>query len=271
MPREREIRRPAAPTSCRHAVSVRNPSATMGRQCEPSSLLTLWITATTSRSARRSSTSEAVNIIQAKSLLRFWSGLHPNGQSCECCPARNPQRRSRPALWYSLRDRQFVSWRSQSVGTTLMNTGREIRSYDYVNHPYDRVRDTLKQNALAVFQSATKAAASRAESVAAELHVDFAGIGVKADIKILVKGIEEKARRCHFQRQHDIAPGVGGRNLAAVVSSHAGRAFRLPADRDRNPVGFLRDLRTTIRCRGKDHERDRRPSHRGGFGASLRQ
>ena len=73
-----------------------------------------------------------------------------------------------------------------------MSTGREIRSYDYVNHPYDRVRDTLKQNALEVFQSATKAAASRAESVAAELHVDFAGIGVKADIKIVVKGIEEK-------------------------------------------------------------------------------
>ena len=74
-----------------------------------------------------------------------------------------------------------------------MSTGREIRSYDYVNHPYDRVRDALKQNALAVFQSATKAAAARAESVAAELHVDFAGIGVKADIKILVKGVEESA------------------------------------------------------------------------------
>ena len=28
-----------------------------------------------------------------------------------------------------------------------MSTGRKIRSYDYVNHPYDRVRDTLKQNA----------------------------------------------------------------------------------------------------------------------------
>src|ERR1017187_5322769 len=74
-----------------------------------------------------------------------------------------------------------------------MNTGRKIRSYDYVNHPYDRVRDTLKQNAVAVFQSATKAAAYRAESVAAELHVDFAGVGVKADIKILVKGVEERA------------------------------------------------------------------------------
>ena len=74
-----------------------------------------------------------------------------------------------------------------------MSTGREIRSYDYVNHPYYRVRDVLQQNALAVFQSATKAAASRAESVAAELRVDFAGLGVKADIKILIKGVEEEA------------------------------------------------------------------------------
>jgi hypothetical protein len=73
-----------------------------------------------------------------------------------------------------------------------MSTGREIRSYDYVNRPYGRVRDTLKQNALTVFQSATKAAASRAQSVAAELHVDFGGIGVKTDINISVRNIEEK-------------------------------------------------------------------------------
>jgi hypothetical protein len=74
-----------------------------------------------------------------------------------------------------------------------MSTGREIRSYDYVNRPYERVRDALKQNALTVFQSATKAAASRAQSVAAELHVDFGGIGVKTDINISVKNIEEKS------------------------------------------------------------------------------
>ena len=49
-----------------------------------------------------------------------------------------------------------------------MSTGREIRSYDYVNRPYERVRDALRQNALTVFQSATKAAASRAQSIAAE-------------------------------------------------------------------------------------------------------
>jgi hypothetical protein len=73
-----------------------------------------------------------------------------------------------------------------------MSPARKIRSYDYVNQPYGRVRNVLKQNAPAVFQSATKAAASRAESVAAELHVDFAGVGVKADIKIVVKDIKEK-------------------------------------------------------------------------------
>ena len=71
--------------------------------------------------------------------------------------------------------------------------GRKIRCYDYVNHPYERVRDELKQNALTVFQSATKTAASRAQSVAAELRVDFAGIGVKSDIKIDVQRIDEKA------------------------------------------------------------------------------
>jgi len=60
-----------------------------------------------------------------------------------------------------------------------------------VNHPYERVRDALKQNALTVFQSATKTAASRVQSVAAELHVDFAGIGVKTDIKIFLKSFEE--------------------------------------------------------------------------------
>lgn len=72
-----------------------------------------------------------------------------------------------------------------------MSTGRQIRSYDYVNRPYEQVRDALKKDALAVFQAATKAAAVRAESVAAELRVDVAGLGVKADINIAVKGIEE--------------------------------------------------------------------------------
>ncbi len=37
-------------------------------------------------------------------------------------------------------------------------------------------------------------AASRAQSIAAELHVDVGGIGVKTDIKISVKSVEEQVR-----------------------------------------------------------------------------
>jgi len=74
-----------------------------------------------------------------------------------------------------------------------MSKGLEIHSYDYVNHPYEQVRDALSKDALAVFQSATKAAAARARSIASALRVDIGGIGVEADIKISVKKIEEKA------------------------------------------------------------------------------
>jgi len=73
-----------------------------------------------------------------------------------------------------------------------MSKGREIRCYDYVNHPYERVREALTKDPLAVFQSATKAAASRARSVGSQLRVDFGGIAVQTDIRISVKKIEEK-------------------------------------------------------------------------------
>ncbi len=71
-----------------------------------------------------------------------------------------------------------------------MTRGRTIRSYDYVNHPYACVRNALSKDALAVFQAATKAAASRAQSVASELRVDIGGITVEADIRISVRGID---------------------------------------------------------------------------------
>jgi hypothetical protein len=71
------------------------------------------------------------------------------------------------------------------------NNGREIHCYDYVNHPYERVRDALSRDALTIFQLATKSAVSRAQSVATELHVDFGGVGIKADIKVQVRNIKE--------------------------------------------------------------------------------
>ena len=73
-----------------------------------------------------------------------------------------------------------------------MSKGREIRCYDYVNRPYEQVRDALTKDALTIFQSATRAAASRAQSVASELRVDLGGIGVEAEIAISVNSVEEK-------------------------------------------------------------------------------
>ena len=72
---------------------------------------------------------------------------------------------------------------------------REIRSFDYVNHPYEKVRDALRADALEVFRSATRAAASRARSVASALRVNIGGIEVATEIDISIKGVEEAATR----------------------------------------------------------------------------
>jgi hypothetical protein len=73
-----------------------------------------------------------------------------------------------------------------------MSKGREIHCYDYVNHPYEQVRAALGKNAPAVFQSATKAAASRAQSIASELRIDIGGIRIEADIRVSIRNIEVK-------------------------------------------------------------------------------
>ena len=73
-----------------------------------------------------------------------------------------------------------------------MSKGREIHCYDYVNHPYEQVCAALSKNAPAVFQSATKAAASRAQSIVSELRIDIGGIRIEADIRVSVNNIEVK-------------------------------------------------------------------------------
>ncbi|MBV8413943.1 MAG: hypothetical protein JO251_01870 [Verrucomicrobia bacterium] len=41
-----------------------------------------------------------------------------------------------------------------------------------------------------MFQSATKAAASRAQSIVSELRIDIGGITIEADIRVSIKNIE---------------------------------------------------------------------------------
>lgn len=67
---------------------------------------------------------------------------------------------------------------------------REIRSFDYVNAPFERVRAALTRDAPAVFRSATKAAAGRTHSVASALRVEIAGIEFGKEIEISVREVE---------------------------------------------------------------------------------
>ena len=72
-----------------------------------------------------------------------------------------------------------------------MRQDREIRCFDYVNHPYDQVRTALSNDPVALFHRATQAAATRAGDVASSLHVNIGGFDISTDIAITVDGIVE--------------------------------------------------------------------------------
>ncbi len=68
---------------------------------------------------------------------------------------------------------------------------REIRSFDYVNHPYEVVRAALQADTVGIVRAATMAATSRAVAVASELHVQLAGLDISAPIELAVDEISE--------------------------------------------------------------------------------
>ena len=96
-----------------------------------------------------------------------------------------------------------------------MDRGRSIRCFDYVNHPYPRVREALTRNAPAVFQKATKVAETRAGDVASELRVQVGSLEIGTDIAISVQSVEEvpgqrswdSVTKLHLEWQSAKAPG----------------------------------------------------------------
>lgn len=69
---------------------------------------------------------------------------------------------------------------------------REIRSYEYVNHPYAAVRDALVKDPGGVLRAATNGAVSRASAVAAALHVNIGPLDIGAGIAVTVGEISEQ-------------------------------------------------------------------------------
>lgn len=72
---------------------------------------------------------------------------------------------------------------------------KSIRVFDYVNHPYEAVKEVLTDDASGVFRNATKVAAVRANDVASELHVNVAGIEIGTDISIVVNSIKDRPKK----------------------------------------------------------------------------
>lgn len=67
-----------------------------------------------------------------------------------------------------------------------MSNRREVRAYDYVNHPYEAVRDTLFAGPLAVFRKATMTALRDEPGGGAELRAKLGPITVTQEVAIEV-------------------------------------------------------------------------------------
>ena len=70
---------------------------------------------------------------------------------------------------------------------------KPLRSYDYVNHPYEAVRDALRSDARGLFQRATTVTAARADALHSQLHARIGPLDVAAEVEIEVGAIAEEA------------------------------------------------------------------------------
>jgi hypothetical protein len=73
-----------------------------------------------------------------------------------------------------------------------MARSKEIRSYDYVNRPYEQVCAALRGDAAAVFRAATNAASERAHDVASALRVRLAGLEIQKEVVIETGAVAEQ-------------------------------------------------------------------------------
>jgi hypothetical protein len=69
-----------------------------------------------------------------------------------------------------------------------MKNGRQIRVFDYVNQPFERVRSALLADAQGIFSRATSVASARTQRIASALRINLAGIEIGKEITIEVHG-----------------------------------------------------------------------------------
>jgi hypothetical protein len=74
-----------------------------------------------------------------------------------------------------------------------MSAPRRVRCYQYVNRPYDDVRDLFRRDALHVYRRATKAATARANGLVASLHAGVSGVEIAIDVRLHDQDIKDEA------------------------------------------------------------------------------
>jgi hypothetical protein len=73
-----------------------------------------------------------------------------------------------------------------------MSESREVRCYDYVPLRYERVRDLLHSDGIAIFSRATATANERARELVATLRMNVGPVEVGVDVQLHVKGITDE-------------------------------------------------------------------------------
>jgi len=73
-----------------------------------------------------------------------------------------------------------------------MAESREVRCYDYVTLPYERVRDVLRSDASTIFSRATANAADRARELIATLRLNVGPVEVGVDVRLQITGITDE-------------------------------------------------------------------------------
>ena len=73
-----------------------------------------------------------------------------------------------------------------------MSEPRELRCYQYVNRPYERVRALLRDRGPEVLQRATTSATTRADALVSTLRVAVAGFEIGVDVRIHIKGSRDE-------------------------------------------------------------------------------
>ena len=73
-----------------------------------------------------------------------------------------------------------------------MSESREVRCYDYVPVRFERVRELLRSEGIAIFSRATTTVNERARELVATLRLDVGPVELGVDVQLRVKGITDE-------------------------------------------------------------------------------